>query len=241
MRSILTLMTLLALTACTDTNSSKFENVQVSFATQQPAPALQAVAVNDTLVESGDTLVITRAEVVLREIELKRVEQANCATDACEKFETGPVLIDLPLGPGAQQQFALDIPPGSYNEINFDIHKPDDGDPQDQAFMAANPAFATISIRVQGTFNGQAFTYTTSLDAQQEITLSPVLEVIGQAGSTNLTILLDVRTWFRDQAGALVNPADANKDGLYESIVANHIQNSVKAYEDRDHDGGDDN
>ena len=230
---------LLAFGACSTTDNTELANVQVSFATQAPAPALSAVA-NDTINEGGNVLVITRAEIVLREIELKRVEQANCDTDACEEFEAGPVLVNLPLGAGVQQRFALDIPPGSYNEIELDIHKPDDGDPVDQAFVAANPAFADISIRVQGTWNGQPFTYTSDLNVEQELTLTPVLQIVDDASSTNLTILLDIRTWFRDEAGVLINPADANKDGPHESIVRNRIQNSVEAFEDRDHDGGDD-
>lgn len=239
MRTLMFLLLALGLGACTTTDSTELANVQVSFATRSPAPSLSVMA-NDTISEGGNVLVITRAEIVLREIELKRVETANCDTDACEKFEAGPVLVNLPLGAGAQQRFALDIPAGSYNEIEFDIHKPDDGDPVDQAFVAANPAFADISIRVQGTWNGTPFTYTTDLNVEQELALSPVLEIIDQASSTNLTILLDISTWFRDQAGALVNPADANKDGPYESIVANNIQNSVEAFEDADRDGGDD-
>jgi hypothetical protein len=240
MRYLILLAALTGLGACGTTDSTRLANVQVSFATQRPGPALHRTALGDTIAEGGDTLVITRAEIVLREIELKRVEQADCTSDACERFETGPVLVDLPLTAGIRQQFAVDVPAGSYNEIEFDIHKPDDGDPQDQAFVAAHPAFADISVRVTGTFNGQAFTYTSDLNVEQELALSPALVIVDAASATNLTILVDIRTWFRDEAGTLVNPAQANKDGPFESIVRNRIQDSVEAFEDDDHDGGED-
>lgn len=241
MRTLLFLAILAAAAGCGTTDTSQFSNVQVSFATQRPTPSLHAVA-NDTIMEGGNTLVITRAEVVLREIELKRVETVDCeGSDACEKFETGPVLVDLPLGPGAVQAFALDIPPGSYDEIEFDVHKPDDGDPADQAFVMAHPDFATISIRVQGTYNGQAFTYVTDLDVQQELALTPALEIVNGSGAVNVTILVDLRTWFRNETGTLIDPAQANKDGPFESVVRNRIQNSFQAYKDQNRDGGSDN
>ena len=240
MRKLTIVLLLAALGACSTNDPTQSANVQVSFATQTPGPALSAVALNDTLAENGDTLVVTRARVVLKEIELKRVEQAACDSNACEEFALGPVLVDLPLGPGAQQQFALNIPAGSYDALKFDVHKPDDGNPTDQAFVAANPDFFKTSIIVEGTFNGQAFTYKTDLDAQQEITLVPTLVVTDETSTTNLTILLDLRSWFRDQSGVLVNPADANDGGPYASVVANNIQHSIQAYEDKDRDGGND-
>jgi hypothetical protein len=217
-------------------------SVQVSFATQAaPATPLvqasRAAALNDTVVVGADTLVLTSVEVVLREIELKRVETPDCTGgDLCEEFETGPVLVSLPLTPGAAQAFALDsAPAASYNEIELDVHKPDDGDPQDQAFIAQHPDFADISIRVRGTFNGVAFEFTTPLNVEQELPLVPDL-VIAESTSTNVTIFVDVRTWFVVN-GALVDPSDT----AVSDQIEQNIQNSFEAFEDPDGSGsGDD-
>jgi len=47
-----------------------------------------------------------------------------------------------------------------------------------------------------------------------------------------------IATWFLNGAKtALVSPASANKGQPNESIVANNIQNSFKAFEDDDRDG----
>lgn len=220
--------------ACGDSNGpGSAANVQVSFATQRPAAVQPSVAAPDTIVEGANTLILTKAEIVLREIELKRQEVPNCDSDSCEKFEAGPVLVDLPLGPGVQQAFAAQIPPGTYVEIEFDVHKPDDSDPQDQAFIAANPAFANISVRVQGTFNGQPFVFTTDLNVEQELALVPPIVISDAASATNITILLSVPDWFRRADGSLIDPANAGDADLIEE----NIKNSVEAFEDPDRDG----
>jgi hypothetical protein len=252
MKRLLTILTLVAAAACGDSTNGVdgfAANVQVSFATQRPAaPASLARAASfagDTLVQGSDTLILSSVEVVLKEIELKRLEVADCddstnTGDACEKFAAGPVLVSLPLGPGAEQRFALVIPAGTYTEVEFDIHKPDDGDPVDQAFVAANPAFADISIRVQGTFNDTAFVYTSDLNVEQELALIPSLVITDASSATNLTILVEVDRWFRNAAGSLIDPATANKGGDNEGVVKENIKNSVEAFEDEDRDGDDD-
>jgi hypothetical protein len=230
--------------ACVGTNDpGRNASVQVSFATRAvPSTPLfrasLAGVLGDTVVVGADTIVLESVELVLKEIEMKRVETPDCASpaDECEKFELGPVLVSLPLTPGAQQAFSLDsAPAASYNEIEFDIHKPDDGDPEDQAFIAANPDFAAISIRVRGTFNGTAFEFTTDLNVEQELPLVPPL-VIAENASTNVTIFVDVSTWFV-VGGVLVDPANPSMSDEIEE----NIKNSIEAFEDPDRSGsGDD-
>ena len=229
-------------TGCSDNNGPGGNaNVQVSFATQRPTTIQPAVMAPDTIIQGNDTLVITKAEIVLREVELRRASAESCidGDDACEEFEAGPVLVDLPTDPGVRQRFTLDVPADTYIEIEFDLHKPDDDDPADQAFIAANPAFADISVRVQGTFNGQAFVFTSDVNEEQELALSPPL-VVAEDVSTNLTVFVDLRAWFRTAAGTLIDPATANKGGPNEGTVTENIRSSFEAFEDADADGDDD-
>jgi hypothetical protein len=234
----------LGLAACETTGGpTTASSVQVSFATR-PAdpPLLSAVGVAaDTQVVGGTTLIITKVELVVREIELERADGAGCTSgedDACEEFEFGPVLVNLPLTPGAAQALDAEIPPGTYSEIEFEIHKPDDGDPADQLFLQQHPDFAGISIRVTGTYDGVPFIHTTELDVEQELDLVPPL-VVTEGTSTNITIFVDVSTWYLVN-GALVDPATANKDGANESAVNNNIKDSFRAFEDPDGTGSDD-
>jgi hypothetical protein len=131
------------------------------------APQVTTAGDSTVIVLGNDTIIVRSVEVVLREIELERVETAQCDdimdNDDCEKFETGPVLVSLPLGATATvTQVAIVAPAGMYNELEFEIHKPDDV--TDAAFIAAHPAFAGVSIRVAGTFSKAGtrtdFTYT---------------------------------------------------------------------------------
>ena len=209
---------------------------------------------------NGNTLTFERVEMVLREIELKRADRDvvcgeddsnsdddgnddssdDSSADDCEELEFGPMLADLPLGGGAAQVFTVEVAAGTYDKLEFEIHTPeDDGDADDAAFLAAHPDFRRISIRVTGTYNGTPFTYTTDLGEEQERALVPPLS-LSTAAATDLTLFVDVGTWFRTAAGTLLDPASANEGGANESLVENNIENSIDAFEDDDRDGDDD-
>jgi hypothetical protein len=148
----------------------------------------------------------------------------------------GPVLVDLPLTPGAVQAFAIEIEPGAYDEIEFDIHKPDDDDPEDLTFLQQHPDFLDVSIRVEGTFNGQSFTFETDLNVEQELDFAPPL-MIEDMGSTNVTIQVGLDSWFVTAGGVIINPQTGNKGEPNESLVTENIKVSIEAFEDEDRDG----
>lgn len=242
---VVALLLSLGLAACETTGGpTTASSVQVSFATQPAgAPLMSATGLAaDTQVVGGTTLIITKVELVLRQIELRLADATTCVPgdddDDCEEFEIGPVLVDLPLTPGAEQAFEADVPPGTYSRVDFEIHKPDDGDPADQPFIQQNPDFAEISIRVTGTFDGVPFVHTTQLDVEQELTLVPNL-VVAEGMATNLTIFVSVGNWYLVD-GALVDPTTANTGGENESEVNNNIKDSFRAFEDPDGSGSDD-
>jgi hypothetical protein len=209
------------------------------------APKVTMAGDSTVIALGNDTLVIRSVEVVLREIQLERVETAQCDdimdNDDCEEFETGPVLVSLPLGATATvTQVAIDAPAGMFNELEFEIHKPDAVD--DAAFIAAHPTFADVSIRVTGTFSKAGtrtdFTYTTDLNEQQEIALDPPLTV-AEGATTNVTLRLDLARWFVNGT-VLVDPATANKGGPNENLVRDNIRVAIDAFRDDDRDGHDD-
>lgn len=242
-------ITLLALAslACDNGTGPLKSNVQVSFATRSPAAASAPLAErapafatgSDTLRDGTNTLIITKAEIVLREIELKQQETANCDVDpeppGCEDVEFGPVVVDLPLGVGAEQHFSVDIPAGTYKSIEFEIHKVTSDDPA--TFRQQYPYLADKSIRVQGTFNGQAFTFESDLDVEQTLLFNPLLVIAETATATNVTIKVALAAWFRAANGTLLDPATGNKGGQNESLIKENIKQSMEAFEDDDHDG----
>ena len=223
--------------ACDSTSPGDRLGVGISFSTKPPAtgaPASLAI----TMTSGANTLVITKAQLVLRELELKLAESSACATgvaaDDCEEIALGPMLIDLPVTDAVATPITAHVPPGTYREIEFDIRRPGT-DPADVAFVAANPNFNNVSIRVEGTYNGTPFVFTSQLDQEVQIDLDPPA-VITDANS-NVTIAVNIRDWFTGSGGALINPATANPGQPNASIVAEKIKVSLRAFEDDDKNG----
>ena len=235
--------------ACDNTTGPNGRQLGLSFAGVRPAGvaaglgAMMANAVGDSLsiTDGTNTLVITRVEVVAREIELRRVGVVSCDSisddDDCEEFSIDARLIVLPLTAGATQVLAIDVPAGSYSEFEMEVHKVSDDD-EDAAFLAANPTWPMdASLRVTGFYNGVPFTYVSDVNFEVEESLSPPL-VVDAAVALNLTVRIDLTTWFRNGAtGPLIDPATAGPNGANKSLVENNIQNSVKAFQDDDRDG----
>jgi hypothetical protein len=246
------------LAACTTDNAGRLNLALTSVRPAGPAPsaALSGMAGSPSIVTAGDstvialgndTIILRSVEIVLREVELKRVEVVECddveGNDDCEEFETGAMLVSLPLGNTATETVvSVDAAAGLYDELEFEVHKPEA--PEDAAFIAANPTFDGVSIRVTGTFSQGGtrtdFTFTSDLNAKQEILLSPPLTV-SEGQTANVTLRVDVANWFLNAAGdALVNPASANKGQPNENVVRDRIEASIDAFRDDDHDGHDD-
>ena len=235
------------LAACTDGSVGLETGAQVSFnVATHPAGAAPSrpFATPDTIVDAGgNVLVLTKVELVLREIELRRQNDSPCDSlqgnndsDDCEEFETGPFLLDLPLGAGASHQITITTDSGTFEQIEFEIHTPeDDGDARDQAFLAAHPEFADVSVRVTGTFNGVDFVFTSDLNVEQEVEINPPL-VVTASSDVEVTLMVDVSTWFLNGA-IVVDPSLALNGGPLEGVVKNNIEASFEAFHDDDRDG----
>lgn len=228
------------LAACGDSSGPNRQAVSVSFSSQAPAAVVAEASpsYNITVTSGNNTLVITKAQLVLRELELKLSASTACAdgeaADDCEEIKLAPMLVDLPVTTGVVTALSASIPAGSYSEIEFDIHKPGD-DALDAAFKAANPAFANISVRVEGTYNGQPFVFTSTANESVELEFTPPVVIDGS--NNNITILVNLRNWFRTSSGALIDPATANPGQPNASLVASNIKASLDAIEDDDEDG----
>lgn len=161
--------------------------------------------------------------------------------DACESFNAGPYLLDVPLDTAVTKAFTIAVDTGTYEQVRFRVHKPEEsGDAKDVAFLGAHPDFAGVSIRVAGTFNGQAFTFITDLKAQERMALVPPLVVADSMQNVDVTIKVDVSKWFSNGAGGLVDPNSGLKGEANEDLVKDNIRNSFRAFRDDNRDGEDD-
>ncbi len=227
------------LTACNTTDPTQLRDVAVSFAANAPTAA--AAQLDGGAPAAANALVLTSVEIVLREIQLERTDVFDCSgsdDDGCESFEVGPVLVSVPVDGSVSTQFAVGIPEGSYDEIEFEIHKVSSSDPQDATFLQQHSTFVDKSIRVEGTFNGTTFVFESDLNVEQELDLSPPVELT-EAATVSLTIRVGLNGWFRRSDGSLIDPATANKGEQNESEVTGNIKTSIEAFEDEDRDGDD--
>jgi len=244
---LLSVTALAALAACSNgTGPGADGTVSLSFTTNPATAGAQFSStgmLDDTIVSGSDVIVITRAQIVLKNIELKLENDDGCEAlgmnddDGCEEFSTGAMLLDLPLNGQVATEITIAPAPGTYDEVDFEVHKPESGG-DDGALLSQYPDFDGVSIRVQGTFNGDPFMYESDLDVEQENQLADPLVVTDTTTATNVTMSVNLDAWFRNGT-ALVDPRTANKGGQNESLVKENIKKSFRAYEDQDRDGDD--
>jgi len=260
------------ITACSTGNTGpNASQLRLSFASRAAtAPGASAASLNvtsptpGTFSDGSNTLVLSKVQLVLRKIELRRVEAPASACDAsmsedasasgeaepgddhghdgenesCEEVKVGPVLFDVPVtSAGAKQSLSIPLDAGTYSAVEFKIHEAEA--PADQTFLNANPTFAGKSIHVEGTWNGTPVTFDTDLTAKEELTLQPPV-TLSADGSADITIFVDVHNWFTNASGGLVDPASANQGQPNEALVAENIRHSFHAFEDENEDGKDD-
>lgn len=242
---------LFAMTACDSTGPSEADQrTPLTLSFQMASNSAKAAKSQSFSDAEGNTIEIDTAEVILREIEFERddddLECSSASSDAsCEKIESGPVLVDIPLD-AEQPSVALEssLPEGRWETVEFDVHKLERSDADDRAFLDSTGFPEGVSIRVTGTWlpNGgsaEAFMYVSDLNEEQEITFAPPIRVTADMPK-NVTFRVDLNAWFRDGDGLLVNPRLANEDGGYEDLVENNIESSIEGFEDDDRDGAED-
>ncbi len=217
-----------------------------------------------TLSDSSHTLVLSSVQIVIRRIELARTD-SMCSPpadsteghqdgpmmtdgwhknrwgewdrDDCEGLKLGPVLVDVPLDGQVEKVFSADVPEGTYNGSEFWIHAPRSRDSTDVAFVTDHPDFDSVSVRVQGTFDGEPFTYAHAINARQVSRLDPPLVVSPDSGATNLTLRVNLSRWFARRDSTLIDPSTATAGGENERLVAWKIMRSFWTFKDHDENG----
>ncbi len=218
--------------ACDNFTGNDDGRLAIRFATS----AATRTSANVSFSSSTDALVLTGTNGTLRiedirlivsELELARTE-GSCASENeddgedCEEFESGPFLVDLPLGTGAVTVAADQIPAGTYTKLEFEVEDLIDDDegarerPDLQTILAqiktVYPDFPrSASMVVKGTFTpvgGTAQPFLVYFDAEIEVErdLMPPVTI---PGATAITVNVYPDSWFR-RGLQLVNLAQLN-------------------------------
>jgi len=225
-------------------------------------PTITTSAAGMTITRDGDVLLVSKAQLVVRNVQLKSATAA-CSDDDddettgkssssssgssssrddddddCAEIRVGPYLVDVPVNGADGGRVAVAVPAGTYSSISLWLYKVTSGDSADVAFRQANPDFRDISVRLTGTFNGTPFTFTNNVNAKLTVPLTAPL-VIGTGGD-NVTVTIDLSTWFLRPSGGLYSPLAANTPGQVRTQVQNNIRNAFRAFRDDDKDGRED-
>lgn len=190
-------------------------NLSFSVRAGSIAPTVARSALTAT---TGITL--SRIRLVIRKIELQKA-----GTPEIDEIASGPYLLDLSgasLDNGTVGK-VLDagFTPGTYSEIEMELHKPDSTEKGVNASLSDMVA-AGASMIVDGTIDGAAFTFTTSVNAQQKFQGTIVLK-----DGSNLTLNIDPSSWFVFN-GTRLDPRNSSN----RSQIENNIQASFKAFKD---------
>ena len=265
----------IALSGCSDaTSPSSADNVGVGFqlarSSSAPArtvasidgsgpsvpgttPTITTSAAGMTITRDGDVLLVTKAQLVVRNVKLKSAaavcsdddddESSSSSSqrkdgDGCAAIRVGPYLVDVPVNGADGARVAVTVPAGTYSSIRLWLHKVTSSDAADLAFRQANPVFNDISLRLEGTFNGAPFIFVTDVNAKLTVPLAKPL-VVGTGGD-DVTVTIDLSTWFLRSSGGLYAPAAANTPGQVRAQVQNNIRGAFRAFKDKNKDGKED-
>lgn len=252
----------LALGGCSDSSGSAAHAVSLSMTTRASglASSSSIEVSRDIAVGPAGELVLKRVQLVLGRVELSRSDATTCVEsddqgddngdgdnlnsddktkktdDAdCEDFSKTPMLANVPVDDAVHTIISVPVAAGTYTRLEAKLA------PADAATVTALGAPADMvgkSVRVEGTYKGAPFVYTSPVRTGLEFKFDPPLVVDGTG--KNATIHIEITRWFTTASGAVIDPATANAGGVNANLVQSNIRSSFKAFEDDDRKGDDD-
>ncbi len=226
----------LILSGCNSTGSNgDLAELSVSFVVNNTGSAAKGSA---EILQKSNHVTITSAKMLIRKIEFSNDVEDDGLPDDSLEFETGPFVVALNLDGNLNTVAVNNVPVGQYDEIEFDVHKPEDNEtPPDPDFKIGTSGDERFSVIIQGTYNGEDFTYRSSENMDQELELSTPLNITEDTDRINVTLTVNLSEWFVDENGNPLDPTLAdNKNAIDESIE----RSFEKAFEDDDEDGEED-
>lgn len=223
-------LSLVALTACGEATGPDVEgaSVAVRFETRAPGPSVSLAGGGAAVLIEGTngSLRIDDLHLVVAEFELDRLDDDACdalteaAEDACEEFEAGPFLVQVPLNGGSTVVVSTDVPADTYRRFEFEVEDLDDDeeDPSEAARIQAVLAQIQAdipdwpkdaSMLAVGEFlpagGGDARPFRVFFEAEIEIErpFEPPMVVTGDEPQHAISVELDPALWFLQGDGTV--------------------------------------
>jgi hypothetical protein len=251
----LMLVPIVAVAACSDgVGPSASSLVSVAFRVAPASTGLSADRIRSDTARATlapNDIVLTKVQLVLSHIELSRIDsscvRADTTDDAsdegehvgdCHEIKLAPMLVDLPITPDAKVELSAPVPAGKYRNLHARLTALTSESRQKGAadFVAANPDFAGTSVRIEGTYAGKPFVYTTAVRAEIFIPFRPPLDLT-ESTTPSVTVAVDPSRWFKTESGTTIDPTTVGLDQPNNRYIAANIRRSFRVFRDDDHDG----
>jgi hypothetical protein len=200
--------TAFGLAACSDqTGPNGGAQASLSFAaTGGTTLAGDPIPPQNPVTVSGHVIAVSSVQLVLSELEVEGEDSAEVETHGTQ------VLVALPVNGSVVTPINTPLIPGVYTELEMKVN----------------------TVRIQGTFDGQPFDVTVTVNEDLETEIRPPL-VVTETSPANLTVAIAITNWFRNDDGSAIDLLNLTLDAR--SRLASNINNSFDAFEDDDRSG----
>jgi hypothetical protein len=209
-------------------SDADLRDASLSFGVTENGTLLTASANGGRIVITGGghTVDLQSADVVFSEVTFEGVgvepgddDDSDADSDSDHegnaRFRAGAVTVALPLQGGLITPFSGQVPPATYRGLEMDAD----------------------FVRLRGTYDGQAFDVTVPVNAELELRFVPPLEVTSSGDPVNVSVNVDVSSWFRDSSGNTIDPRRLATDATLRAEFRDRVRASFRAFEDGDRDG----
>ncbi len=154
----------------------------------------------------GHVIAVSSVELLLSKLEIEGFNNAET------EIKGGTILVALPVNGSIVTPVTATVAPGTYNNLELKVQ----------------------TVRVRGTFDGQAFDVTVGVDEDLEMSINPPL-VVTETSQANLTVAVQMANWFRNFDGSAIDLRNLSTTGR--SRLASNIEASFDAFDDHDRSG----
>ena len=229
-----------------DLTGGNRHSVQLSFTTNTAVASAANRVTADLVVGTGTDFVLQKVQLVFPRLDLDRAGTADCVGDVesdddhetmgedWEDVSRIPLLVDVPLDDALHPVINIPLAEGTFSELEAKL-APARSTATD--FNTANPNLVGKSVRVEGTFKGTPFVFTSAVRARVEMEFDPPLVI--DATTKNATVAIDVRKWFLNPDGSVIDPTTATPESAARQQIEQNIRRSFHAFEDDDERGED--
>lgn len=216
----LTILLGILLIGCEESSEDPTSTASLSFATSQGTGLMKP---------SDSHVQLDTVKILLKTIQFHSETEGDSMD-----FKSASQILNLDLSGDVNTLATADIPMGSYDKVSFRIHKPeDDEDPGDSDFKEGNSGSERFSVVVKGTYDGSAFTFKSRKSTKQRVDIDPPLVIDEDGLEVNVTLTVDVDSWFMDEDGNPLNPLEEDD----EDEIDDAIRRSFRGFRDDDRRG----